>query len=109
MIEPLLKAIEPLVVEELARANEQFPQFHSPHEGWAVICEEVEEATMDMVKIDSLNQALKREVFCDNEEDANKQIEDMRKLAVALAAEAIQVAAMCDKYKFMEVDNGDKQ
>jgi hypothetical protein len=101
MIEPLLKAIEPLVVEELARANEQFPQFHSPHEGWAIICEEVEEAKMAMGEIDLLNNSLRREVFGDNEKCANMHIKSMRKAAVALAAEAVQVAAMCDKYKFM--------
>lgn len=32
-----------LVEKELESANERFPQFHSPHEGWAVIREEVEE------------------------------------------------------------------
>ena len=32
-----------LVEKELEAANERFPQFHSPHEGWAVIREEAEE------------------------------------------------------------------
>jgi len=102
MIEPLLKAIEPLVVEELARANKQFPQFHSPHEGWAIICEEVEEAKVDMGQVDLLNNSLRREVFSDNEKCADMHIKSMRKAAVELAAEAIQVAAMCDKYEFMK-------
>ena len=101
MIEPLLKAIEPLIVEELARANEQFPQFHSPHEGWAVICEEVDEAKREMNGVEVSNNSLKRDVFCDYDTWAKIHIESMRKAAVALAAEAIQVAAMCDKYKFM--------
>lgn len=35
--------VEKLVEKELEAANERFPQFHSPHEGWAVIREEVEE------------------------------------------------------------------
>ena len=43
-MEKIKEALEPIVVEELARANEKFPQFASGHEGYAVIKEEVEEA-----------------------------------------------------------------
>lgn len=32
--------VEKLVEKELEAANERFPQFHSPHEGWAVMQEE---------------------------------------------------------------------
>ena len=35
--------IRNLVEIELSAANERFPQFHSAHEGYAVILEEVEE------------------------------------------------------------------
>lgn len=35
----LLKEID----EELSRAEEKFPPFHSPHEGYAVIAEELDE------------------------------------------------------------------
>lgn len=31
------------VAEEVDRAREMFPDLHSPHEGWAVIREEVDE------------------------------------------------------------------
>ena len=31
--------VEKLVEKELESANERFPQFHSPHEGWAVLRE----------------------------------------------------------------------
>ena len=103
MIEPLLKAIEPLVVEELARANKQFPQFHSPHEGWAIICEEVIEAKHEMNSVEESNNSLQREVFEDNDKYASMCIKRMRKEALHLAAEAIQVAAMCDKYAALSV------
>ena len=33
-----------LVKKELAAANQNFPMFHSAHEGWAVIREEMSEA-----------------------------------------------------------------
>lgn len=35
--------IRALVDKELAAANERFPQFHSAHEGYAVIQEEADE------------------------------------------------------------------
>lgn len=35
--------VRALVDKELTAANERFPQFHSAHEGYAVILEEVEE------------------------------------------------------------------
>ena len=35
--------VRALVDKELDAANERFPQFHSAHEGYAVILEEVEE------------------------------------------------------------------
>lgn len=35
--------VKALVYKELASANERFPQFHSEHEGWAVMQEEAEE------------------------------------------------------------------
>ena len=35
--------VRALVDKELAAANERFPQFHSQHEGYAVIKEEVDE------------------------------------------------------------------
>ena len=40
-----------LVDKELAAANERFPQFHSQHEGYAVIQEEVDELKEDMDRI----------------------------------------------------------
>lgn len=44
MIEPILNEIEPLIVNELYRANLTNPPFHSSHEGVAIIEEEVEES-----------------------------------------------------------------
>ena len=40
----VLANVRQLVDVELAAANERFPQFHSQHEGWAVLKEEAEEA-----------------------------------------------------------------
>ena len=39
--------VRALVDKEFAAANERFPQFHSAHEGYAVIQEEVDELKED--------------------------------------------------------------
>ena len=67
-----LAKINNLVREELRRAMEKFGPFHSPHEGYAIIKEELEE-TWDEIKANNLHSS------CD---------------------EAIQVAAMAMRYLF---------
>lgn len=85
-----------LVFKELNSANEQFPLFQSPHEGYGVIKEEIEEV------MDNLNVLL--EVFANawsgikKNEPVFPQIQAVRELAKQIAVESIQVAAMCDKY-----------
>lgn len=41
------KDVRLLVKKELRAANQNFPMFHSAHEGWAVIREEMSEADME--------------------------------------------------------------
>lgn len=43
--------VRELVQIELSAANERFPQFHSAHEGWAVILEEQVELGTEFDKI----------------------------------------------------------
>ena len=45
--------VRKLVAVELSAANERFPQFHSVHEGYAVILEEAEELKEEVEKTDS--------------------------------------------------------
>lgn len=92
----LIKSIEPLVQEELNRANAKFPQFASPHEGWAVIKEEVEEAENELENVKwELEDAWKR---IKDELEPIRRIKLVREFAICLAAEAIQVAAMAQKF-----------
>ena len=85
-----------LVFKELNSANQQFSLFQSPHEGYGVIKEEIEEV------MDDLNVLL--EVFANawsgikKNEPVFPQIQAVRELAKQIAVESIQVAAMCDKY-----------
>ena len=93
-----------LVDKELASANERFPQFHSQHEGYAVIQEEVDELKEDMDRINGRITSLRARVRFNNscEEIVSRIYED----AVNAACEAIQVAAMCKKFLEMEEHNG---
>lgn len=61
------------VGEELARARFKFSKFHSAHEGYAIILEELEE--------------LKKEVF---RKQTKRNLDKMRKEAMHVAAMAIR-------------------
>lgn len=91
--------VEKLVEKELASANKQFPRFHSPHEGWAVLREEYDELEEEVHQLDGeincyLWGSVKRNTTADN-------VEAIRLRAIAAACEAIQVAAMAQKYRDM--------
>ena len=92
--------IRALVDKELAAANKQFPQFHSAHEGYAVIQEEVDELKEDMDRINCRITSLRARVRFNSscEEIVLRIYED----AINAACEAIQVAAMCKKFLEME-------
>ena len=89
-----------LVEIELAAANERFPQFHSAHEGWAVILEELEETKEQLEAVERfLSYAWNR---IKNDVTAREQIDTVALFAENAACEAIQVAAMCKKFLEME-------
>ena len=92
--------IRALVDKELAAANERFPQFHSAHEGWAVIREEVCELAVDAEAVAGhINDAWNLIMLNENPSCSIKQV---RVRAINAACEAIQVAAMCKKFLEME-------
>ena len=89
------KDIEKLVEEELVRANNKYPLFHSPHEAFAVLMEEVEELRTE-VQAAEVNLAgawgcVKRD------EDMTNHITALYNDTVYAICEAIQVMAMCKK------------
>lgn len=95
MMKRLMNNVNELVKQELKLANENYPPFNSGHEGYAVLLEEVEEADCEMVMVkSSLNY-----VWCSVKNDIQIiPVEDVKNYAMRLACEAIQVAAMCDKF-----------
>lgn len=94
-----------LATKELASANEKFPQFRSAHEGYAVILEEAwetEDAVCDMRKhLD----AMWSRVRDNNATSARAAL--LRQAAINTACEAIQVAAMAQKFIEMEASKCD--
>lgn len=92
--------VRDLVAVELAAANKRFPQFHSQHEGYAVIQEEVDELKEDTKRINGRIACLWDMVRFNNscEELVSRIFDD----AINAACEAIQVAAMCRKFLEME-------
>ena len=91
--------VEKLVQKELESANQKFPVFHSDYEGAAVIFEEIQEAEYELEFIKDRFLELWRSVKCNMSpewiSEINKVIVDR---AINLACEAIQVAAMAQKF-----------
>ena len=88
--------VEKLVQKELESANQRFPMFRSDHEGAAVIFEEIEEAQEDMNKVQNHFGDLWKSVKRNSEPEYHA--ESVYICAVSLACEAIQVAAMAQKF-----------
>lgn len=89
--------VQALFDKELAKANEHNPQFHSAHEGYAVLLEEVE-------KINDVWHRLLG--FIDDiwtfnakrNETTSEYVEATKKFTIELVKEVIQLGAMCDKF-----------
>lgn len=90
-----LSKIQALADEELKEANKKYPQFSSDHEAYAVILEEFEECSEEVSGM-SLRIAKMWEKIRDNDE-IESTMTAIKYHALHAAAEAIQVAAMCDK------------
>ena len=92
--------IEMLAREELKSANEKFPLFHSSHEGFAVLLEESEELAEESDEIKKIMNSWWMYIRRDEDIDVQKKrVDRIRSHAVNAVLEAIQVIAMCDKFK----------
>lgn len=95
----VLDRLPALVDEEYKAAMEQHQPFHSLHEGYAVLLEEVEEAGEELNLVRSAMPCVWSAARYDNAEKAIKWADVIESHAVQLAAEAIQVAAMARKLR----------
>lgn len=84
-----------LVDRELFFANQKHPAFNSPHEGAAVICEELEEAQDAIDAAAGIYHALWEKVKHD--ENTDKLAQMLKTKAEEAACECIQLAAMAQK------------
>ena len=91
--------VEKLVKKELDSANQRFPMFRSDHEGYAVIKEEYEEAECELAyikdRVAGLWNSVKHDLSAEWITEINATIMNR---SVNLACEAIQVAAMAQKF-----------
>lgn len=95
-MDAIRKDVESLVKKELESANKMFPLFRSRHEGCAVIAEEIQESEFEL---ESLNERFKAVwSFTKHDSYGENAINELRNIAVSLAIEAIQVAAMAQKF-----------
>ena len=109
--------IEKLVAEELARANDKFPGFASNHEAYAVLLEEVEEldeatSIITGADIKCLWDCVRDQYFqmsyfkLSKDEIIRKHLLITKANVIEAIKEAIQVAAMCDKWQqFLDKEN----
>lgn len=88
-------------VEKLARSYEKFPTINSPHEGYAVILEEVDKLKD---KIKSIELQLKF-IWADikwNNRRSQPDLNEFKQKAIQVASEAVKIAAMAQKLLDME-------
>lgn len=91
-------AVEKLAEMERQDANRKFPLFHSVHEGYAVLLEEAEEAQEALNLAESSLSALWAHIRDNNAGRAPEFAGRIREHALDLAVEAVQVAAMAQKF-----------
>lgn len=97
-------AIEKLAEMEKQDANRKFPLFHSMHEGYAVLLEEVEEAREALTRTEISLSALWAHIRDNNAGRALEFAGRVREHALDLAVEAVQAAAMAQKF----IDSAEK-
>lgn len=89
--------INELISEELQRSM-KYPLFHSAHEGFAVLLEELDEAKEEVAHIELLMKMLWANVRLGSKENCILRVEQIEEATTKAIAELIQVAAMCRKF-----------
>lgn len=98
--------VDELVQDELERANDEFGNFSSMHEGISVLLEEIEEAEFVLKAIKKLYGSTWEGVKADDYVGQFGNVSKLYLKAMFLAAESIQVAAMAEKYyKYLKENN----
>jgi len=100
MMTRLLETVRGLVDYELADARSIHGEyFHSPHEGYGVLAEELYEAAQETADVDWKNKLLLRVLHQDNLPLMVRTLDALQENATLAACEYIQVAAMAKKMR----------
>lgn len=86
-----------LVEKELASANEKFPMFRSPHEGYTVILEEMNETRENLINVGIALKEIWDGVKTNSTSLYMDDVDILKAEAINAACELIQVAAMAQK------------
>lgn len=97
---------EEMARKELSLANKDHPLFTSDHEGFAVILEESLEAHEEIGRCDQAIINVRDGVFNDDPWAAKNGADDLKQYATYLACEAIQLAAMAQKFMDSQRERG---
>lgn len=98
MIDGIKKDIERLVKEECYEDIKKCGMFHSTHEGYATILEELEEAKQELADMDGYLSYLWTCIKT-GKPGTGEIAREMLEKAILLCQEAIEMAAMIQKYK----------
>lgn len=91
----IIKAVE----NEFNRIDIPEKKFHSDHEAWAVLLEEIEELSSESRLVKHHSEYLKTKVFLDSDDKSKlASLDHIYEHAVLAAAEAVQVAAVATKF-----------
>lgn len=105
-IEKIKEDVTEIVNKEITLANLEFPPFNSPHEGYAVMMEEFDELQEE---VNDNMETLFADFWCfikgNQIDDSIYSVNEIEECAIKAACEAIQVAAMCRKFKMIEYEN----
>jgi hypothetical protein len=97
-VEELKREVGKLMNNELIRANKiNGYSFHSNHEAYAVILEEIQEAEQELSNLQGQMRFLWEAIKQDDDQVIKLRIEQMKKRSILLIAESIQTAAMIQK------------
>lgn len=101
--------INKLIKTELEDANSKFPLFSSSHEAYSVLLEEVEESVEALDAIAIEMQVLWGSIRANQYQAQQYCISKIYEKTLNLIEEALQVAAMCEKYKMSLFKPSDKE
>lgn len=85
--------------KELNAANKRFRPFASPHEGQNIVREELEEVEQALVPLKLHIETRMWNAVKANKTIPQEELHEIREMAIHLAVEAIQVAAMVKKFE----------